>query len=101
VVRHHKRPLSTRILQGVAVSLWVTLFWYLVRGGLTRHLSMRAVALLLLTVAVAGAAGGGAYYATDRLRARGVWHGTAANLITLAVYFVVAFALLAVVSRWL
>ena len=101
VAEFHKSPLRTRILQGIAVAVWFTLFWYVVRGGLTRHLSMRAGALLILTVGVAGGVGGGTYYATDRLRAGGSGRETIANLITLGAFFIVAFAMLALVARWL
>jgi hypothetical protein len=95
----HRSPLGTRILQGVAVAAWITLFWYVVRVGFARRVSMRAAALLLLTVGVAGAVGGSTYYATDRLRAGG--RQTIADLISLAAYTVVAFGLLALVARWL
>ena len=101
VAQFHKSPLSTRILQGIAVAVWLMLFWYVVRGGLARHLSMRAGALLILTVGVAGGVGGGTYYATDRLRASGGGGETIANLITVGAFFVVAFAMLALVARWL
>jgi len=101
VAQLHKSPLGTRIFQGIAVAVWLTLFWYVVRGGLARHLSMRAGALLLLTVGVAGAVGGGTYYATDRLRGRGVQRETIANLITVGAFFIVAFAMLALVAHWL
>lgn len=101
MTQFHKSPLSTRVLQGIAVAVWLTLFWYVVRGGLARHLSMRAGALLILTVGVAGGVGGGTYYATDRLRASGVRRETIANLITVGAFFIVAFAMLALVARWL
>ena len=101
VAQFHKSPLSTRILQGIAVAVWLMLFWYVVRGGLARHLSMRAGALLILTVGVAGGVGGGTYYATDRLRASGGGGETIANLITAGAFFIVAFAMLALVTRWL
>ncbi len=97
----HKSPLGTRILQGIATAVWVALFWFVVRVGFHRQLPMRTAALLLLTVGVAGAVGGGTYYATDRLRAGGGQRETIANLICLAAYFVVAFAMLALVARWL
>jgi hypothetical protein len=97
----HKSSLGTRIVQGVAIAFWLTLFWFVVRVGFARHWSLRTGALLLLTVGVAGAAGGGAYYVTDGLRERSGWSETIANLISLAAYFVVAFVLLAVVARWL
>jgi len=94
----HKSSVGTRIVQGVAVAFWLTLFWYVVRGGFARHLSMRAGALLLLTVGVAGGAGGGTYHATDRLRAGGGGRETLANLVTVGVFSVVAFALLALLA---
>ena len=97
----HKSPLGTRVLQGVAIGVWLALFWFVVRVGFARRLSMRSAALLFLTVGVAGALGGGAYYATDRLRAKGGEAETIANLISLAAYFIAAFALLALLARWL
>ena len=100
--RLHKRPLGVRMLQGIAVAVWVALFWYLVRLiGWGRRLSPGAAAPLFLTLAVAGAAGGGAYYATDGLRAAGGTRGTLANLLTVTVFSVVAFTCLALVARWL
>jgi hypothetical protein len=101
MAQFHKSRLTTRILQGIAVAVWLTLFWYVVRGGLARRLSMRAGALLILTVGVAGAVGGGTYYATDKLRASGGGRETIANLITVGAFFLVGFAMLALVGRWL
>jgi hypothetical protein len=101
VTPFRKSSLGTRMLQGVALSFWLTLFWYLLRAGSSRRLSMRAAALLLLTVGTAGAAGGGAYHATDRLRAGGGIRAMIANTITVAAYCVVAFAMLALVAHWL
>ena len=88
-------------VQGVAIAFWLTLFWFVVRVGFARHWSLRTGALLFLTVGIAGALGGGAYYVTDGLRARGGTRETLANLISLGAYFVAAFALLALVARWL
>jgi hypothetical protein len=97
----HKLRLRTRVLQGVAIAVWVTVVGFVVRHGSPRNLSVREVALLLFVVGVAGGVGGGTYYATDRLRVSGGGHRTTANVICVVVYGIVAFALLALVTRWL
>jgi hypothetical protein len=95
----HKRPLGTRVLQGVAIAVWVTVLGFVVRHGSPSNLSVRDAALLLLVVGVAGAVGGGIYYATDRLRFSG--RRAMADVLCLVAYAVAAFGLLALVAHWL
>jgi hypothetical protein len=97
----HKLPLGTRVLQGVAIAVWVTLLGFVVRHGSPRNLSVRDAALLLLVVGVAGGVGGGIYYATDRLRFSGGRRRAMADVICLVAYGIAAFGLLALVAHWL
>jgi len=89
----HSASLSTRILQGVGLSIALGVF----RAAAYRSLSgapVRVALACLAGLAVGGAVGGGCYYATDRLRVWGGWRQTVANVGTLLVYGLVSAAAL-------
>jgi hypothetical protein len=65
--------------------------------GSAERFSPSALLLFFLGVGAAGAAGGAVYYATDGLRAGEGWRRSAANVLTLLAYALVAFGLLVVV----
>ena len=90
----HAAPLHTRVLQGVGLSIGMTLF----RAAALRFSfrGVRGTDLLAFfgALTIAGAVGGLCYYGTDALRVRRGWRQTVANVITLLTYGAAAAAAL-------
>ncbi len=91
----HPADIVTRAAQGAGFAIFLTLFRAIagVAGG---KLPAWARVLLLLAVAIGGAAGGVIFYATDWWRIRGGWRKTTANVVSLLGY--AAVTLLALLS---
>ncbi len=82
----HDASLSTRVLQGLALAVFMTLFRVIAGVVSAKTFSIDETAILFGSVSLGGAAGGAAYYATDHLRAVGGWRKTVANVVSLLVY---------------
>jgi len=91
----HEAPLKVRVFQGAAMATAVMAFR--VAGGF----GSRRVPpwMAILTMVIAGGAGGAAYYALDGLRARGDGFKTLANVLSLLTYAFVVIVCAFVVSR--
>jgi len=87
----HEASIGARILQGIGVSLALTLLRALALHGL-RGLHVLDIAILFGAVAIAGAVGGACYYWTDWWRVRKGWRRTVANVSTILVFGLVAVA---------
>jgi hypothetical protein len=79
----HDAPLKTRVLQGMGLAAFMTVFRVLFSG---EKVGFKERALLLVVVSVGGGAGGVVYYATDAWRARGGALKTTANVVSLLAY---------------
>ena len=91
----HGAPLRTRMLQGIGLAAFLTLFRLCAGIAGSNPLPIRALTVLFGSVALGGGVGGAAYYATDAWRFRGGWRKTAANVGALLAY---AFATAACVA---
>jgi hypothetical protein len=92
----HDAPLKTRVLQGMGLAAFMTMFRIVFSGEKMRF---KERLLLLVVVSVGGGAGGVIYYATDAWRARGGALKTTANVVSLLAYCAVT--LLAVYAVYL
>ena len=88
-----RTPLRTRMLQGVAHIVFLTVFLALFSPAQERPRAQE-LAVVLIVGAIAGAAGGATYYLTDGWRLRGGWRKAAANIGTLLAYLAAASGLL-------
>ena len=89
----HRASLGARIAQGVGLSLGLTVLRAISLGSL-RGTPWSMLLDFAIALAIGGAVGGGCYYATDSLRARGGWRQTLANVGSILVYGFVIIALL-------
>lgn len=84
VDRPHGAPLRARMFQGAILVAFLTLLR--LPTALGESIPIGFFLLAVAVVAVGGAVGGAVYYATDRLRARGTWRRTFANVFSLLAY---------------
>src|SRR2546429_9274229 len=73
----HRAPLHTRVLQGVGLAAFLTVFRMAAYLRSPKEFSMAQLALLFGAVSSGGAVGGVVYYATDKWRVIGGWGGSA------------------------
>lgn len=95
----HGASLSTRVLQGTALALFLTAF-QLLFGSQDKGLTGAQLFVLSAGVALGGGVGGAVYFALDGLRVRGGWRKTVANVLSLLAYAGSAVAFLALGVRW-
>jgi len=96
----HRAPIGTRMLQGLGLAAFMTVFRMAAYGGSWKSSSLAELAVLFGAVSTGGAIGGAAYYATDKWRVLGGWRKTLANVLSLLAY---AFMTLAAIGSvyWL
>ncbi len=82
----HGASLRRRVLQGVGLAVALTVFRLVAYAANPHSFSFAQFTLLFGAVTIGGAAGGMAYYGTDRLRVVGGWRRTLANVLALLVY---------------
>ena len=85
-VRVHRAPIHTRVLQGVGLAAFLTVFRMAAYLRSPKEFSMAQLALLFGAVSSGGAVGGVVYYATDKWRVIGGWRKTVANVLSLLAY---------------
>jgi hypothetical protein len=79
----HEAPLGTRVLQGMGLAAFMTVFRAVFSG---ERVEFKDSVLLLVVVSVGGGAGGVVYYVTDAWRAGGGPLKTTANVVSLLAY---------------
>jgi len=90
----HAAPLHTRVLQGVGLSIGLTLFRAAVYRSSLRGVRGTDLLAFFGALTIAGAVGGLCYYGTDALRVQRGWRQTVANVGTILVYAAVSLATL-------
>ena len=89
----HDAPLITRVLQGIALAAFVTVFGLALDPSRRAGLTFGQVLMMVPLTAAAGGFGGAAYFALDPLRAAGGWRRTVANVLSLLAYCAAALLL--------